>query len=169
VYAPKKRATSPASAHHSREAPEAGPDERPLAPADRTLSPSDFGLHNALRTAAGLVFLDFEYFGWDDPVKLVADVVWHPGMGLDSDARQKFFAGAADVYRVDAGFLSRFERDAPLYGLRWALIVLGEFLPAVRERRRAAGATDDGPALLERQLAKATALVDRVRHGAVLA
>ncbi len=43
-----------------------------LSEADRTLSPSDFGFHNALRRPDGtLCFLDFEYFGWDDPVKLV--------------------------------------------------------------------------------------------------
>ena len=34
----------------------------------RALSPSDFGIHNALRRRGGhLVFLDFEYLGWDDP------------------------------------------------------------------------------------------------------
>src|SRR5437667_5502781 len=39
--------------------------------AARTLCPSDFGLHNALRAPSGqLVFIDFDYFGWDDPVKL---------------------------------------------------------------------------------------------------
>ncbi|MDP6621424.1 MAG: aminoglycoside phosphotransferase family protein, partial [Alphaproteobacteria bacterium] len=49
----------------------------------RTLSPSDFGFHNALRRPNGrLAFLDFEYFGWDDPVKMVADFLWHPGMEL---------------------------------------------------------------------------------------
>jgi hypothetical protein len=41
----------------------------------RTLSPSDFGFHNAIRTARGLVWVDFEYFGWDDPAKLAADYV----------------------------------------------------------------------------------------------
>ena len=42
--------------------------------AQRALSPSDFGLHNALRGQDGqLRFVDFEYFGWDDPVKLVSD------------------------------------------------------------------------------------------------
>jgi hypothetical protein len=140
----------------------------PLPAAARTLSPSDFGTHNALRTRHGLAFIDFEYFGWDDPVKLVADVVWHPGMALEAPARQKFFSGAADVYKVERGFLDRFERDAPLYGLRWALIVLGEFLPEVWRRRLAAGAVDDAPLVRSRQLAKAAVLVERVRRGRVI-
>jgi len=146
-----------------------GAPERPLDPAARTLSPSDFGTHNMLRTPQGPAFIDFEYFGWDDPVKLVADVVWHPGMALEPPARQKFFAGAADVYKVEPGFLSRFERDAPAYGLRWALIVLGEFLPEVWQRRVAAGVPGEGSVVRARQLAKAAALVARVRRGNVLA
>jgi hypothetical protein len=79
----------------------AGAAALPLVQGARTLSPSDFGTHNALRTAQGLTFIDFEYFGWDDPVKLVADVLWHPGMALEAPTREKFFAGAADVYKVE--------------------------------------------------------------------
>lgn len=147
----------------------AGSDGEPLDPAARTLSPSDFGVHNAVRSAHGLAFIDFEYFGWDDPVKLVADVLWHPGMALESPARQKFFAGAADVYKVEPSFLSRFERHAPAYGLRWALIVLNEFLPEVWQRRVTAGAVDDAPAARARQLEKAAGLVERARRGLVVA
>lgn len=139
-----------------------GTQARPL-----TLSPSDFGLHNALRTEAGLVFVDFEYFGWDDPVKLVADVLWHPGMQLAQPERQKFFTLAADVYGVDPEFSARFDRDAPLYGLRWALIVLNEFLPEIWERRVAAGQAADRFAALERQLAKSAGLLERVRRDGV--
>ena len=145
------------------------PPDEPLAAHRRTLSPSDFGTHNAIRTPAGLAFVDFEYFGWDDPVKLVADVLWHPGMGLDAPARQAFFAAASAVYGGDPGFAARFERDAPAYGLRWALIVLGEFLPDVWQRRREAGAAADAPAARARQLTKAAALVERARRGAVTA
>jgi hypothetical protein len=134
----------------------------------QTLSPSDFGLHNALRAPAGLRFLDFEYFGWDDPVKLVADVLWHPGMSLDAAERQRLFDGAADVYNVDGTFLGRFDRDAPLYGLRWALIVLNEFLPAMWRRRVTAGGSSPLPAALRRQFEKATGLVERVRTGGPL-
>lgn len=143
--------------------------ENPLPLAARTLSPSDFGLHNALRSPGGLVFVDFEYFGWDDPVKLVADVLWHPGMALGESERQRFFGRVADAYKVDADFSARFERDAALYGLRWTLIVLNEFLPEVWQRRLAAGGEADRAAALGRQLFKARALLDRVRRNAVLA
>ncbi len=146
-----------------------GPGEATVLDAGRqTLSPSDVGFHNALRTPAGLAFLDFEYFGWDDPVKLVADVLWHPAMALGASERQKFYGTVADVYGVDRSFGARFERDAPLYGLRWALIALNEFVPALWERRVAAGGDANRDAVLARQLATATAFVERVRARAAL-
>ena len=53
----------------------------PLGEADRVVSPSDFGFHNALRTEDGrLAFLDFEYAGWDDPAKLVCDFELQPAV-----------------------------------------------------------------------------------------
>jgi hypothetical protein len=142
-------------------------DATELPRSAQTLSPSDFGFHNALRTRDGLVILDFEYFGWDDPVKLVADVLWHPGSELSTAARQRFYRRMADVYEMDSTFESRFERDARFYGLRWALIVLGEFLPDVWARRVASGSAVDPAASRARQLAKAQILVDRVRRGGV--
>ena len=130
----------------------------------RTLSPSDFGFHNALRRPGGeLIFLDFEYFGWDDPVKLVCDTIWHPGTALDADDGAAFAQLMRPVYGDDPGYEARFARDLPRYGLRWALIVLNEFLPAAWERRRAAGRPDDWAVAKAEQAAKSRALLERVR------
>jgi hypothetical protein len=129
---------------------------QPIAPALRTLSPSDFGFHNALRTSDGIVFLDFEYFGWDDPVKLVADFLHHPGMALDADARRRFLAGVRQVFGADDGFNLRLALQYRLYGLRWVCILLNEFLPERWARRAYAGAADRRAAET-RQLAKARA------------
>ena len=60
-----------------------------LNEAYRSLIPADFGFHNSLRDESGrLYFFDFDYFGWDDPVKLLADILWHPKMALTQDQRQ---------------------------------------------------------------------------------
>ena len=41
---------------------------------EKIISPSDFGLHNAKLGEDGkLAFFDFEYAGWDDPAKTIAD------------------------------------------------------------------------------------------------
>lgn len=129
-------------------------EELPLE--ECTISPSDFGFHNALRTADGVVFLDFEYFGWDDPVKLVADFLHHPGMSLDAAARRRFLAGAQRAFADDPNFGLRLALMYPLYGLRWVCILLNEFLPERWKRRAYAGAADRDVAL-RRQLLKARA------------
>ncbi len=137
---------------------------RPLPHDVLTLSPSDFGFHNAIRRADGrLVFIDFEYFGWDDPVKLVADFQLHPGMGLDEELRRRFRRGAMAVFGGDHGFEGRLRALFPLYALRWCLIVLNEFLPERWQRRDYAGAHYDRKIALDTQLAKAEAMLRQLK------
>ncbi len=139
----------------------------PELPADRRiLSPSDFGFHNALRRPDGqLVFIDFEYFGWDDPAKLASDIHWHPGMALGTGQRARFADGLAKIFGDDPGYPERLARYRPLIGLRWCLILLNEFLPAGLARRRHAGQAEDVEAARNRQLAKARALYSEVIQG----
>ena len=129
---------------------------RMLDPAHRTLSPSDFGFHNALRrTDRSLTFIDFEYFGWDDPVKLTADFLWHPAMQLSEVERARFVTGARALYRDDPAFSERLAVCFPLYGIRWTLIILNEFLPQLWARRSFAGKGGDWAAAKRDQLRKA--------------
>ncbi len=133
-----------------------------LADEARTLSPADFGFHNALRRPdGGLVFLDFEYFGWDDPVKLAAEFDLHPGMSLPPELSARWRDGIGAVYDDVPGFDRRLAAFRPLFALRWALIVLNEFLPERWARRQAAGATD-AEAARARQLDKARTLLAKV-------
>jgi len=138
-------------------------DWTPLSPDRQTLSPSDIGFHNALRRGDGsLAFLDFEFFGWDDPVKLVSDLLWHPGHSLGSDLVLELRRRTAEIYSADGDFEARLAAFYPFFGLRWALIVLNEFLPDGRRRRAFAGGA--GLESEERQLAKARIIVERVRE-----
>ena len=140
---------------------EPGCFSRDLDPEDWMLSPSDFGFHNALRRPDGdLVFVDFEYFGWDDPAKLVADFLWHPGMDLSVPLRARFYAAvqAAIVSNGDGHFDRRLRALHPLFGLCWSLILLNEFLPDGWSRR-SSGRTVDHAAAKERQLRRAEKLL----------
>ena len=129
----------------------------------RTLSPSDFGFHNALRRSDGdIVFLDFEYFGWDDPVRLVADFVLHPGMALDQASCATFAEMVLPVFSSDEDFRGRLNFLYPLVGLRWCMILLNEFLPERWSGRAFAGATDR-EAAKKRQLSKASSLMARLK------
>lgn len=141
------------------------PDKR-LLDCQMTLSPSDFGMHNTLRTSRKeLVFVDFEYFGWDDPVKLVADFIWHPAMQLSSLHKTLFINKASGLYQErDGSFLKRLHALFPLFGLRWVLILLNEFLPGQWEKRARAYhySPAQRPAIQLRQLNKATCLLDSI-------
>ena len=111
-----------------------------VARADMCLSPSDLGFHNALRCRDGrLVFVDFEYFGWDDPVKLVCDFLLHPAMDSSTTEKGQFWEGAKELFAADPAFQERFYLFYPYYALRWCMILLNEFLPERWQRRQAAG------------------------------
>lgn len=104
---------------------------------ERTLSPSDFGFHNALRRDDGqIVFLDFEYFGWDDPAKMVADVLLHPGMNLSLDLKREFAKSILYHFKEYPRLADRVGMVYPLFGLKWCLILLNEFLPDQLFRRQ---------------------------------
>lgn len=106
----------------------------------QSLIPADFGFHNAIKTISGSVyFIDFEYFGWDDPVRLAADSLLHPGMVLDEEKQNRFRRGIIDTFKTDEQFEQRLLKLAPLYGIRWVLILLNEFLPDRWQARVFAG------------------------------
>lgn len=137
--------------------------DAPIDPSARCLSPSDFGFHNALQRRDGrVVFLDFEYFGWDDPVKLTCDFMLHPGMNLPADLAQQFREGMAGLFGAERNFDTRLRACLPLYALRWTMILLNEFLPDRWARRVAAGVQAEHRDVLERQLEKARAMLARV-------
>jgi len=136
----------------------------PLAEPLKTLSPSDFGFHNALRQTDGtLVFLDFEHFGWDDPAKMAADFLLHPheSMAIDPNLRQRFLDHLLSRFDPGKGWLEERVRLAlPLYGLKWCIILLNEFLPDALARRRFAGAWAPAEENLQlAQLEKARAML----------
>lgn len=104
----------------------------------RMPSPSDFGLHNALQRSDGrLVFLDFEYFGLDDPVKLICDVLLHPGMRLAAEHRQAFAEAMFSACEAagDKDIRTRHQACLVLWRIKWACILLNEFIATDSERR----------------------------------
>ena len=131
-------------------------DELPHA--DRTLIAADFGFHNIMRTPDGdLTFIDFEYFGWDDPVKLMSDFLLHPATPLTLAMKKNFHTHAVRIY--GNGVQPRFAAFYPLFGLRWALILLNEFIPARWQARKAARGDGDWDTIKTEQIAKAEAML----------
>ncbi|MCY2986355.1 MAG: aminoglycoside phosphotransferase family protein [Planctomycetota bacterium] len=111
--------------------------EQALEQRDRCLSPSDFGFHNALLEAHGnLRFFDFEYAGWDDPAKLVCDFFCQVEVPVPRRFLGSFANGIASGLPIPARLLNRIDLLLPVFQLKWCCIILNEFLPAGRSRRR---------------------------------
>jgi len=139
--------------------------EVPLS--SQTLSPSDFGFHNAVEKSDGtLCFIDLEYFGRDDPVKLIADFLWHPGMDL-SDTQKKFWLEKMfQVFGEDTELTDRFLTSWPVFGLRWALILLNEFREDGWKKRLDASHRNSAKLAgrKEEQLAKALGICEMIKE-----
>ena len=102
----------------------------------QSLSPSDFGFHNSiLRSDGTLCFLDLEYFGLDDPVKLIADFIWHPAMNLSENHKKLWLERSSKIFTDTEQIQQRFHAAWPVYGMRWAMILLNEFRKDGWEKR----------------------------------
>jgi len=135
-----------------------------LPQTERTLSPSDFGFHNALMMKTGeIVWLDFEYFGWDDPAKTICDLLLHPAMDLDREPKRRLARGILSGFSEIEDLPWRLETLYPLFGLKWCLILLNEFLEEEFDRRGfAAKETLDRSETQWRQLGKAQGMLEKV-------
>jgi hypothetical protein len=113
----------------------------PLPPAQRCLSPSDFGFHNAILGPAGrLRFLDFEYAGWDDPAKLICDFFSQPSLAV-SHSHWDMFLKSVTALGSDPALPERASLLLPAYQVKWCCIMLNEFIRSDEARRQfAAGA-----------------------------
>jgi len=131
----------------------------------RTLSPSDFGFHNSLRRVDGsLVFIDFEHFGWDDPAKMIADVILHPAMALPVALADRFVAGMLQCFSDDENIAARLQALEPLFGLKWCTILLNEFIAGDMARRRfSERGESDRDILLQAQICKAQNMLHHVQ------
>lgn len=131
---------------------------------DKILSPSDFGFHNALRQEDGKIFfLDFEYFGWDDPAKTIADFLLHPAMKLDDNLKQQFIQNMLGGLKENKTLAYRLEIVYPLFGLKWCTILLNEFVPEYFSRREFSCAKSiNKEKLQQEQLLKAKELLLKI-------
>jgi hypothetical protein len=105
--------------------------------AHRCLAPSDFGFHNALITDNGAIkFIDFEYAGWDDPGKMVADFFCQPERPVPFDFFEDFAQRVAFTTSDPKWHHRRFRLLLPVYRLKWCMIRLNDFLAVGGQRRR---------------------------------
>ena len=155
-----------ASAWHtirSRLSNDAGEIDPPIPHPWLCISPSDFGFHNAMILADGsLCFLDFEYAGWDDPAKMIADFFAHPGVPVPAEHMEAFTAASLEPFRDREAITERAHRLRDVARIRWCSIALNEFLPHVASRRRFADPRSDPELRKKRQLEKAKSMLSTI-------
>lgn len=139
--------------------------KRKISREECILSPSDFGLHNAIRSNEDtLYFFDFEYAGWDDPAKTISDFFCQPRI----PANPTFFKLMQDQIlntlpqSARAFFLERSPIIYDITCLKWCFILLNEFHPEDSKRRVFAISKTQFSDNIEKQLKKAKALLSRI-------
>lgn len=137
-----------------------------LDPAQRCLSPSDFGFHNAVVSADGAVrFLDFEYAGWDDPAKTAGDFFAQVEVPVPEEFFDRFVGNIMAVFPMADQLVERARWLRPVYKMKWCCIALNVFLPVNLARRRFAIPGLDDAAFKRVQLAKAQDILRSVEEG----
>jgi hypothetical protein len=130
--------------------------EDELPEAQRCLSPSDFGFHNAIMSEDGSVrFIDFEYAGWDDPAKMVSDFFCQPKVPVSMENYDMFVRHTAQPFTDSETHQRRCLLMLPVYRVKWCCIMLNDFLAVDSQRRRFAHMHLDLEKRKEEQLQKA--------------
>lgn len=130
-----------------------------LPRAQRCVSPSDFGFHNAIISPEGIRFIDFEYAGWDDPAKLICDFFSQVAVPVPQSYFESFAAAAlADLSSADAA-IARARALLPVYRVKWTCILLNEFTATASARRAFASGGGEDAGRRGRQLEKAAAML----------
>lgn len=87
------------------------------------LSPSDIGLHNVIKKNKDIYFVDFEYFGLDDPLKITIDFILHPANKLNFNQIINWYDQMKKIFSNINNFDERFKLLLPYYLFRWILII----------------------------------------------
>ncbi|MDM8535854.1 phosphotransferase [Desulfobacterales bacterium HSG17] len=133
---------------------------QPIENHEKIISPSDFGFHNAMIKKGQVCFFDFEYAGWDDPVKLICDFFSQPDYYMPDTRLEQFIMGLRQVFskNIIQTMLWKTRMLMKIYQIKWCCIILNDFLKDAGERRKFASFNRD---FRKVQLEKALKYSDR--------
>lgn len=109
-----------------------------LTKKEMIVSPSDFGFHNIIKKKNKLFFIDFEYAGLDDPVKLLCDFYCQPDQSINIQ-KKKLFLENLKLKNYSISKLSLYtDFFLPFHKLKWCCIILNIFKDAKSLKMREA-------------------------------
>ena len=92
------------------------------------LSPSDFGFHNIIKKNKKLYFIDFEYAGMDDPVKLISDFICQPDCKLSKSQSFYFYKNIIKILPNKENVSKRLKAVINVHRIKWCCVILSEIL-----------------------------------------
>lgn len=126
-------------------------------------SPSDFGFHNILVDDEGqLTFLDFEYAGLDDPIKLVCDFLSMPDIPVRESYFELFLASLERYIDFNEFDYRKAHFLRECFKIKWACICLNPLLLNNKSKNAFASNLLNEEEVMA-QFEKAKKLIDSVR------
>lgn len=131
-----------------------------INPDDRCVSPSDFGFHNAILTAQGIRFIDFEFAGWDDAAKAVVDFNLQPRVPVP---KNHCHLVAAFPIEQRQSLRTRCEALGPILRLKWLCILLAVLQPVRLEQILITTPEETSSILIQKRLNSASHYLGQIR------
>lgn len=130
--------------------------EEQIPLAERSLSPVDFGPHNTIfKDDGSLVFVDFEYFGWDDPNRLVGDFLNHDQMrGISVEDKNYFLKKYLEESTLSEYILKRLDTITKLIAIEWVTTYLSSLTKEKIEIRKFANSEFNEDEYVKTQIEK---------------
>ena len=136
----------------------------PLTEENRCISPSDFGFHNAiLKEDGSIIFIDFEYAGWDDPAKMVGDFFSQLAVPVPDIYFESFLREVMTPFADPGSLIRRARYLKPVYQIKWFCIALNIFLPVHLMRRKHSNPNLNAKELKKAQISKAESILAAIR------
>jgi predicted Ser/Thr protein kinase len=88
----------------------------------------DFGINNVILNQKNLYFIDFEFFGLDNPVHLISDTIAHPANNLNIDEQLNLYNKFLNCHDNQEEIINAFIGNNLIFDLKWCLIMLNPFL-----------------------------------------
>ncbi|MCL5409855.1 MAG: phosphotransferase [Patescibacteria group bacterium] len=138
---------------------------KPISNHEKRLNPSDFGAHNILlRPDRSLCFVDFEDFGWDDPIRIIADFIAHDQTRSLADNDKKYFIDSyKERVNLSKGDSKRLAIAIKLTKLQWLTYHLAAFTSEVITRKKFAQSDFDEKLYFRDQAKKLQIRIDQVK------
>ena len=137
----------------------------PIKDSEMRLSPVDFGPHNMIvRNDGQICFIDFEYFGWDDPVKIIVNFMHHEGSrDIPHEQKLYFLDKFKEQSMLSPHIIKRIDVAAPLAALDWISILLWGITPDRVSSKKFLDPNINIENYLDKQISKIVVRIDELQ------